>query len=192
MSAAVVPPDFDRVYREDADPWRVTTSAYERRKSAILLASLPDERYERAWEPGCGVGALSRDLAPRVGQLVASEASAVAVALAADRCAGLPHVQVRHSALPEVPLPGPFDLVVAAEFLYYLPDLAGALEALWASLRPGGHLATVHWRHDAHDLFLPGAALHDHLVRDASDRGALHLVHHLDVHFTLDIFGTPP
>ncbi len=184
------PPDFDQMYRDDTDPWQVTTSAYERRKNAVLLASLPQTHYRHAWEPGCGVGALSRELARRVDRLVASDSSEVAVDLATERCADLGHVEVLRSSLPDVPLAHPVDLVVAAEFLYYLPDLAGSLDVLWQQVRPGGHLAAVHWRHDADDLFLSGAALHDDLANDAAARGARHLVHHSDEHFTLDIFGT--
>jgi len=34
-------PDFESMYRADSDPWQVQTSWYERRKLAVLLASLP-------------------------------------------------------------------------------------------------------------------------------------------------------
>ena len=44
------------------DPWRAD-SLYERRKRAVVLASLPRERYRRAFEPGCGAGELTRDQA---------------------------------------------------------------------------------------------------------------------------------
>jgi hypothetical protein len=47
MSTGV--PDFEAMYRRDEDPWRVETSWYERRKLAVLLASLPRERYRRGW-----------------------------------------------------------------------------------------------------------------------------------------------
>lgn len=185
--------DFDGMYLADPDPWQVTTSDYERRKNEVLLASLPFRHYALVWEPGCGVGVLSRELAARADRVVASEASHVAARLAAERCADLTRVSVHHTALPDVPpLPGPVDLVLAAEFLYYLPDLATSLEALWSQLRAGGHLATIHWRHDADDLTRSGARLHADLVEDSSRRGADHLVHHDDQHFVLDIFGTRP
>ena len=41
------------LYADGADPWRAG-SWYERRKRAVVLASLPRERYRRAFEPGCG------------------------------------------------------------------------------------------------------------------------------------------
>ena len=49
----------------------------------------------------------------------------------------MPHVRVVESDLPEVPLDAPVDLVVAAEFLYYLDDLAAGVAALWAACWPG-------------------------------------------------------
>lgn len=180
------------MYRADADPWQVATSHYERRKADVLLASLPRERYRRVWEPGCGVGVLTRRLAARADSVVAGDASPVATALAAERCADLDHVSVHQSTLPEMPDLGGFDLVVVAEFLYYLPNRTGSLAALWRQVEPDGHLAAVHWRYGAEDTYLSGAALHEDLARDAADRGAAHLVHHDDEHFIIDIFGERP
>ena len=85
--------------------------------------------------PGCGPGLVSRRLAERVGELVASDVSQTAVALARERTGDLPGVSVHRSALPEVPFEGSVDLVVAAEFLYYVPDLEGALDVLWSRVR---------------------------------------------------------
>ncbi len=182
------PADFDARYREDNDPWRVLSSAYERRKAGVVMASLPHDRYHSAWEPGCGVGALTRLLAQRCDHVVATEASAAAARLADQRCADLSRVRVHHSALPECPLTGAVELVVASELLYYLPDLPGSLDVLWGRLVPGGTFATVHWRHDGTDMTSSGEALHAVLSDDAEARGARRLVHHLDEHFVLDVY----
>lgn len=184
-------PDFDAMYADDPDPWDVGTSWYERRKLAVLLASLPRERYATAWEPGCGPGIVSRALADRVGRLTASDGSTVAVLLAEKRCADLDHVDVRVSTLPEAPLDGPVELVVAAEFLYYLPDRDAALEALWGATAPGGHLVTMHWRHLPDDAHLSGAAMQDEVAAYAEQHGARRLVHHLDEDFRLDVHEVP-
>ena len=53
------------LYRQDADPWRVRQRWYEERKRALLLASLPQRRYRHAYEPGCGNGELTAELARR-------------------------------------------------------------------------------------------------------------------------------
>ena len=69
------------------------------------------ERYRRAWEPGCGPGLVSRRLADRVGELVATDVSDDrGRAGPASRTRDLPGVSVRRSALPEVPFDGPVDL----------------------------------------------------------------------------------
>jgi LmbE family N-acetylglucosaminyl deacetylase len=62
---------FAELYADGADPWRAG-SWYERRKRAVVLASLPRERYRRAFEPGCGTGELTRELAARCDAVLAS------------------------------------------------------------------------------------------------------------------------
>jgi trans-aconitate methyltransferase len=184
-------PDFDAMYHADPDPWDVETSWYERRKRAVLLACLPREHYATAWEPGSGPGITTRALAGRVGRLIASDGSAAAVRLAEERCADLGHVEVRRSTLPDVPLAKPVDLVVVAEFLYYLPDRDAALEALWTATAAGGHLLSVHWRQLPDDAHLSGEAMQDEVAASAEQRGARRLVHHLDEDFRLDVYEVP-
>jgi trans-aconitate methyltransferase len=183
-------PDFDAMYDADPDPWEVASSWYERRKLAVLLASLPRERYATAWEPGSGPGITTRALADRVDHLTASDGSPVAVRLAEQRCAGLDHVDVRLSTLPDVPLDGRVELVVVAEFLYYLPARDAALEALWSTTAPGGHLAFMHWRHLPEDAQLSGEQMQDDVAAYAEQR-ARRIVHHLDADFRLDIYEVP-
>ncbi len=181
-------PDFDAVYRADDDPWQVASSWYERRKLAILLASLPREHYRRVWEPGCGLGVATEALAARADEVVASDFSPVAVERARRRTAHLGHVRVEHSSLPEVPLDGTVDLVVAAEFLFYLDDLPAALDAVWSVCEPRSHLVFVHWAHRPHDAFLSGLETQS-LVRNAADvRRSEPLVRHRDTDFLLDLY----
>lgn len=184
-------PDFDAMYTEDPDPWEVATSWYERRKLAVTLAALPRERYATAWEPGSGPGLVSRALAPRVDRLVASDGSPVAVGLAEERVADLAHVEVVLSELPAVPLEAPAELVLAAEFLYYLPELPACLDALWGATAPGGHLVFVHWAHQPHDAHLSGARLHERIAAEAGRRGSRPLARHNDVEFCLDVYEVP-
>lgn len=183
-------PDFDAMYELDPDPWDVATSWYERRKLAVLLASLPRERYASAWEPGSGPGLTTRALAARTDRLLASDGSAVAVGLAERACVGLGHVTLALSTLPDVPLDGPVGLVVAAEFLYYLPDRAGALDALWGVTEPGGHLVLVHWRHRPEDAYLSGEEMQEEAAVVAARQGSTRLVHHRDADFRLDVYET--
>jgi trans-aconitate methyltransferase len=187
----VDPPDFEALYSADEDPWKVQSSWYERRKRSVLLASLPRETYASGWEPGCGPGITTLALAPRVASLVSSDLSSVAVAAARQRCASLPHVRCAVSALPDVPFDGLVDLVVVAEFLYYLRDLDAALAAVWSALAPTGHLAVVHWAHHPHDGFLSGPAEQAGVQSYAAGRGAVRRVAHVDEHFLLDVYEAP-
>lgn len=184
-------PDFEAMYRADHDPWQVETSWYEQRKLTVLLASLPAEHYRRTWEPGCGPGLVSATLAGRTDELVASDVSDTAVALAAQRTAHLPAVRVVRSELPEVPFAGRVDLVVAAEFLYYVPDLDRALAVLWSVCEPGAHLVFVHWAHHPHDAFRGGPEMHARISLDCIRRKAAKLVTHVDEDFLLDVYEAP-
>ena len=56
---------FESMYRDAVDPWQFETSAYERRKYAITVSSLPRASYRSAFEPGCSVGA-SANCSPHV------------------------------------------------------------------------------------------------------------------------------
>ena len=187
MSGGVIP-DFEAMYRADPDPWAVHSSWYEQRKLSVLLAALPRARYARAWEPGCGVGAETVALAARVDHLVASDLSATAVAETARRVAGLDHVQVVRSELPEVPLDGPVDLVVAAEFLYYVDDLTGAFDALWSACAPGAHVVVEHWAHDPHDAHRSGPQTHVALRSSATEHDARQVLLHREHDFLLDVY----
>lgn len=184
-------PDFEALYVRNPDPWQVSSSWYEQRKLAIMLASLPKSRYRSAWEPGCGPGIVSEALAPRVGSLVGSDLSPRAVQLAQERCRSFSHLSFTVSELPQVPLPEPVELVVVAEFLYYVTDLSAGLEALWATVEPGGHLALLHWAHHPDDAFRSGPSMHADIAIDSVDREAQRLVSHVDHDFVLDIYEAP-
>lgn len=181
-------PDFDGLYQADPDPWGVTTSWYERRKLAVMLATLPRARYQRAWEPGCGPGITTTALAARVDELTASDSSQIAVDLARARCVAFDHVCIEHSVLPDVPLSSPVDLVVVAEFLYYVADLPASLDALWSVAAPGSHVLFMHWAHRPADAFRSGPDMHAQIAIDAVDREAVRVVTHSDVDFSLDVY----
>lgn len=188
VDARIQLPDFDALYRGDSDPWRVESTWYEQRKLAVMLASLPRARYARGWEPGCGPGITTSALAGRVDELVATDSSRVAVDLARARCKDLPHVVVEESTLPDVPVTPPVDLIVVAEFLYYVEDLPRALEALWSVAAPGSHVAFMHWANRPGDAFRSGPDMHAQIAINAIDREALRVVAHSDADFSLDIY----
>ncbi|MDT7648108.1 MAG: hypothetical protein QOC75_5108 [Pseudonocardiales bacterium] len=138
---------FATLYAAGADPWR-DRSWYERRKRAVLTASLPRERYRHGFEPGCGTGALTLELAPRCERLDSTEPVPEAARRARRATAGLPGVRIAEAALPAGVPDGRIDLAVFSEVLYYLDDdtVHATLETTVRALEPGGDLVLAHWR----------------------------------------------
>jgi SAM-dependent methyltransferase len=185
-------PDFEAMYAADPDPWRVGSSFYEGRKRDLVLAALARPTYAAAWDPACGTGHLVERLAERCGTVLAGDASARAVELTTARCGPLPNVAVRRSALPAAPGRCPdagFDLVVVAEFLYYLSpeDRLASLARVDALAAPAGaEVVAVHWRHRPHDGWLSGADVQQEIVAFLGQRGWSGAVHLDDPDFVLD------
>ena len=152
---------FADLYADGGDPWRAG-SWYERRKRSVVLASLPRERYGRAFEPGCGTGELTRELAPRCAAVLASDPVAEAVRRAVERTADLAGVRVEQAALPNAVPAGPLDLAIFSEVLYYLDDtaLSDTLGRTVAALEPGADVVVVHWRGWPPEAPRDGAATH--------------------------------
>jgi SAM-dependent methyltransferase len=137
---------FERLYRDNADPWNFAASDYEDAKYAESLEVLPALFYESALEVGCSIGVFTRRLAGRCGHLLAIDVSETALDAARARCAGLP-VTFEQRQIPGFWPDGSFDLIVLSEVLYYLADAdARHVTQLAArSLRPGGAILLVHF-----------------------------------------------
>jgi SAM-dependent methyltransferase len=186
------PAYFDRMYAESDDPWGFTSRWYERRKYAITLAMLPQEHYPDAFEPGCSIGVMTAQLAPRCDRLLACDASGAAVRSAARRTSDLPGVRVEQRVLPRDWPRGNFDLVVFSEMLYYFggDDLQLVLDRSLAALRPGGTLLAVHWRHPVPEYPRTGDDVHEAL---ASQSGLNRIARHTEADFTAEVYlhGSP-
>ncbi|MDN7177481.1 nodulation S family protein [Caballeronia sp. SEWSISQ10-4 2] len=139
---------FAGLYQSSNDPWLLRERWYERRKRALTLATLPDEHYRRAYEPGCANGELTAELAPRCDTLLAADLNPAAVELARQRVVHLQHVRVEQRVMPDDWPDGEFDLIVVSEVAYYLNErqLAGLIARLTVSLAKGGTLIACHWR----------------------------------------------
>ena len=156
------PAYFTRMYEGSDDPWGFRSRWYERRKRDLTLACLPLERYARAFEPGCSVGMLTRDLAPRCAHLEALDPVPAAVEQARHEVAGSDHVRVAQGRVPRHWPEGTFDLVVLSEMLYYFDDaeLHAVMGRTLASARPGATVVAVHWRHPAEGHVRTGDEVH--------------------------------
>jgi len=153
---------FDAVHARSEDPWESATSWYERRKRALTLAALPEQRYAAGLEIGCSIGTLSVDLAERCTTFVAVDASSAALTHAARALAHLPGAQTRHLTVPHEWPEGSFDLIVVSEAGYFLSpeELAALFRRVKGTLLPGGALVLCHWRHPIVGWELDGDTVH--------------------------------
>ncbi|MCI1003683.1 SAM-dependent methyltransferase [Herbaspirillum sp. C7C8] len=158
---------FDQLYAASDDPWKTRERWYEQRKRAIIEAILPRRQCNAIFEPGCGSGELTLQLATRCQWLMASDFCAEAVRIARQKTAHLPHVQVRRQSLPEQwptaaqDMP-PLGLIVFSELCYYFdaPNVAELAALAAASLAPQGHLLACHWKKDFDDRLLATQPMH--------------------------------
>lgn len=104
-----------------------------------ILANLP-ERRRTAWDVGCGRGELVAALAAVFDNVVGTDRDESMREHAMARCAGLSHVTVRGTDLPQ--MAGPFDLVTMVAVLHHLP-VKEALREVRRVLAPGGRLLVV-------------------------------------------------
>lgn len=165
---------FERLYLSDPDPWRFATSDYERDKYADTVGALPPGRYQRAFEVGCSIGVLTRQLAASCDELIAVDVSESAVKQAETRCEDMPWVQFAtmdvRSAWPD----GSFDLILFSEVLYYL-GIDGIHEAATRSLArlsPNGAIILVNW-HGPTDGACTGDEAANLFIADCRPRLAL-------------------
>jgi 2-polyprenyl-3-methyl-5-hydroxy-6-metoxy-1,4-benzoquinol methylase len=139
---------FERLYRDQPDPWNLGASPYEAAKYAATVTALPDRRFASGLEVGCSIGTLSAHLAPRCINFLGVDFAQAPLAEARRRCEGHPGALFRHMAVPEEWPEGSFDLIVLSEVLYYLDltDLDALAARCESSLRPGGVILLVNWR----------------------------------------------
>ncbi|MGC3987428.1 MAG: class I SAM-dependent methyltransferase [Pseudorhodoferax sp.] len=168
---------FERLYAGSADPYGLRTRWYEQRKRALLLASLPRQRFGRCYEPGCGNGELTAQLAARCDAVLAADFSAQSLRTARARTAALPQVRLVQQVLPDGwPAGEQFDLVVFSEVLYFLPIAAVHAVARHCarSLAPDGVLVACDWRMDFDGRASATGAVHAALQRIGLHQAVAH------------------
>ena len=189
MTESLPPSYFEDIYSQNPDPWQFETSPYEAAKYAATCAALPHAQYRNAFEIGCSIGVLTRQIAPRCAKLLSIDVSEQALARARERCNTMPQVRFAQMRIPAEFPPDSFDLILMSEVGYYLaqPDLERAIELIVTHLEPGGNLLLVHWTPVVHDYPLTGDRVHDLFIERGGDR--LRLLHnsHTD-RYRLDLF----
>lgn len=169
---------FEALYAASEDPYALRHRWYEARKRALLLAALPQARYRRAYEPGCGIGELTLALAPRCDHLLASDFSLHAVDIARKRTSELANVRVAQHQLPsDWPRDaGRFDLIVLSEMGYFLDhdDMHRLAACCEDTLEADGVLVACDWRPDFAQRSLSTREVHGALAALGLPRLALH------------------
>lgn len=166
---------FERLYRENPDPWGYATSSYEQDKYAATLAALPKGPHGPCLEVGCSIGVFTGLLAPRCERVVAIDFSPRALVLARRHLEGVRNVDLLRASFPEETPPGSWDLIICSEVLYYLQPLALEHAIGWfkSQLSYGANVLAVSWRGVGGDEPATGDQVHDRLVRELAGWHAL-------------------
>ncbi|WP_245444686.1 nodulation methyltransferase NodS [Microvirga sp. KLBC 81] len=126
------------------DPWRLDGNPFERERHAQLLRlSVSQGLITNALEVGCATGAFTERLAPYCRQLTVIDVMPRAIARTRGRMKEPPHINWIVSDIQLFSSDELFDLIVVAEVLYYLDDVAemrAAIRNVMRLLAPGGHL----------------------------------------------------
>ncbi len=182
---------FDDFYTAGPDPWGFESRWYERRKRAVTIAALPRESFRNAFEPGCSIGVLTAELAPRCDRLLATDISDRPLAAARRRLGDAPGVRFEQRRIPQEWPAGSFDLVVLSEVGYYCgeDDLRTLVARASSSLTTDGVLVACHWRHPVSEYPLTGDDVHRALT---AERSLAVLAEHIEEDFVLHVFTPSP
>ena len=116
---------FEQLYADLDDPWRSEDLRYryQNQKYRRIAAALPKDRhFARALDIGCGLGGLSRAIAPHADEVLGLDIAQEAVDRATHLARGVPNLSFGRGDILNLPrsLDGKFDLVLAADTIYYL------------------------------------------------------------------------
>jgi SAM-dependent methyltransferase len=156
---------FENMYRNDCDPWRFASSAYELERYTAIMAALDNRRYRSAFEPGCSIGVLTERLASQCELLLATDISPTAVELARERCSHLANVQVVCLPLTEHLSIKDMDLLMLSEVGYYFDrDLwRTVVQNLVKGVVASGTILASHWLGQSDDHLQTGDNIHSAL-----------------------------
>jgi len=128
-----------------ADPWGFEHNPEDKKRKEILLSEIPDRKYERVLDIGCGNGFITRDLPGR--EIIGADISSTAVGHA--RKYESPRLRFVCASIFDLPkcTEGTFDLVLITGVLYpqYIGRSYNFIYPIVESLlRENGILVSVH------------------------------------------------
>lgn len=134
-----------------------------------LAALLP--RHWTLVDLGCGTGEVLTHLAPAVARVIGVDREPGMLAIARERLAAHPHVEVLEGALERVPLPdASADAALLVLVLHHLPEPGAALAEARRILAPDGRLVVVDMLPHTTTAWRTFGHLHQGFSRDALER----------------------
>ena len=178
---------FEKLYRDNGDPWGYLTSDYENKKYAATLDMLPQRQFRRGLEIGCSIGVLTRMLAGRCSAVIGIDFVDQAVATASRALADLPHVEILKMTIPNEIPDGDFDLIVLSEVLYFFSegDMSRLATFVAESLVPGGTCVVVNFRGDTQAVSSGAQALG--LFKRLSDTAVNVVANKTSEHYEIEV-----
>lgn len=135
----------------DTDTPDIRSAWFERRRRAMVMASLGRRRYHSALELGCGTGGMTSLLAARCDSVTACDMSTSALVQAREQLDHAANVRFLPCRLPRdwPTLASPAQLIVLCDMAYYLgEDDARMLAArCHEHMAPGSELVACHGLH---------------------------------------------
>lgn len=132
-------------WHAEPDPWKYEVHPHDQRRVQMLLSEIPDRKYARVLDVGCGQGFVTAKLpgASVIGLDVSENAIQFAKKLETDR------LKFQVGGIFELPelFSEPFDLVIITGVLYpqYIASAKTLVyRAIDKILAPGGILVSVH------------------------------------------------
>jgi ubiquinone/menaquinone biosynthesis C-methylase UbiE len=138
-------------YNAAADAYDDPANSFWARFGRRTIDRLGLRAGDRVLDVCCGSGASAFPAAEAVGPggvVVGVDLSErlLALARAKARARRLEHVEFRVGDMLDLRPDGPgFDAVVCVFGVFFVPDMAAAVRALWRQVRPGGKLAITTW-----------------------------------------------
>ena len=122
--------------------WPKNVPNYEKTREHIRDI-VPDRRYKKALDGGCGTGVCSMALSEMADEVVAFDLSTGSLRTAQQLAQqlGIDNIRFENGSLLDVPFAGAsFDLVFSWGVIHHTPDPIRALDELVRVLEPGGTL----------------------------------------------------